>query len=493
MHTHFTVWSGSASLTYLLQVLGLYVLVRTLCWFSSSAHLRFRLWAAFLGVTVLLWLEPLFHLRVLATITALTDSVFPLHASSAMLPADTPMQQSWEIPPFSAPLLNSIAFWLTRVYFLVVAGLLLQTGARSVRLKRLIARARPASPDVEAVFQRMSAEAGVKSCALGILPGLRSPATAGWWRPRVLLPEELLPQIAVDELSDILRHELIHVRRRDYLWDRLASLSCQIMFFNPAVWIAYRRLCWERELLCDQGVVEARKERRLDYADCLAKLARWWFLGSQDAKAIDFASSASLIATRVRALLHEPVRYSRMRSAITAMCTLSVFACGLWMLPSIGISLGWPMGGESRPKNSTTRLRASSVAHRGKIRHIAHSSATAPSIGMAIKGSPSLNTSDLKWPSTHYLPAPPEDSLSASGERRVEDSEESATHAAADTTSEGTNRHGGWDESPSSLPRAATAPSWESVAIRAVITGIGLAQSGAGPGSGEGPETKDGK
>ena len=89
------------------------------------------------------------------------------------------------------------------------------------------------------------------------------------------------------------------------------------------LWLAYRRLSWERELVCDEAVVEHRGERRVEYADCLATLARWWFQGNEGITAIDFASSPSLIATRVRALLREPIAHSPLRIVATSALTAS--------------------------------------------------------------------------------------------------------------------------------------------------------------------------
>ncbi len=95
---------------------------------------------------------------------------------------------------------------------------------------------------------------------------LRSPATCYWWRSHVLLPLELVPHLDSDQLEDVLRHELFHVRQHDYLWDRLAALGCRVVFFHPLVWLAYRHLRWERELACDYAVVRESSEARLRYA-----------------------------------------------------------------------------------------------------------------------------------------------------------------------------------------------------------------------------------
>jgi len=105
------------------------------------------------------------------------------------------------------------------------------------------------------------------------MEGLRSPATAGWRHPKVLLPSDLLPRLHAHQLVHIFQHEFTHIRRRDYLWDRLFTIGCYLIFFHPAAWLAWRTLRWERELLCDESAVPRSVEGRLEYASCLTTLA----------------------------------------------------------------------------------------------------------------------------------------------------------------------------------------------------------------------------
>jgi len=124
----------------------------------------------------------------------------------------------------------------------------------------------------------------------------------------------------------VLQHELTHVRRRDYLWDRLSTIGCYLIFFHPVAWLARRALRWERELVCDESVVPPSTEGRLEYASCLTSLATWWFLQEHPTGPIDFLSTrSSLLAARVRALLARPSLYGARKKI-----TLTMFAgCGL--------------------------------------------------------------------------------------------------------------------------------------------------------------------
>ena len=71
-------------------------------------------------------------------------------------------------------------------------------------------------------------------------------------------------------------HEAEHLRRRDD-WINLVQKLCLVVFpLNPALAWMERRLCREREMACDEGVVRRTQAPRA-YAACLASLAeRSW-------------------------------------------------------------------------------------------------------------------------------------------------------------------------------------------------------------------------
>lgn len=73
-------------------------------------------------------------------------------------------------------------------------------------------------------------------------------------------------------LEQIVLHEMEHLRRRDD-WTNLFQKLCLVLFpLNPAmVWIEHR-LCREREMACDEGVIRITGAPRA-YATCLASLA----------------------------------------------------------------------------------------------------------------------------------------------------------------------------------------------------------------------------
>ena len=103
-------------------------------------------------------------------------------------------------------------------------------------------------------------------------PNLDRPSVIGFFAPRILIPEWLLTRLTPGELRQIVLHETEHLRRGDD-WTNLFQKLCLVLFpLDPAlVWIE-RRLCAEREMACDDGVVRVTHAPRA-YAACLASLA----------------------------------------------------------------------------------------------------------------------------------------------------------------------------------------------------------------------------
>ncbi len=78
-----------------------------------------------------------------------------------------------------------------------------------------------------------------------------TPFLFGIIRPRIYVPtgleEECLPYI--------IRHECAHKERRDYLVKPAAFILLGIHWFNPCIWLAYKLMCRDMELACDELVI----------------------------------------------------------------------------------------------------------------------------------------------------------------------------------------------------------------------------------------------
>jgi beta-lactamase regulating signal transducer with metallopeptidase domain len=128
---------------------------------------------------------------------------------------------------------------------------------------------------VELPLQRMLEELSLavrvnRAVSLRCSASNRSPVVLGFFRPMILLPASMAKES--EETRQILSHELAHVRR----WDDWANLfqHClqALLFFHPAVWWISSRLSLEREIACDDHVLQQGVGPR-KYALALASVA----------------------------------------------------------------------------------------------------------------------------------------------------------------------------------------------------------------------------
>jgi beta-lactamase regulating signal transducer with metallopeptidase domain len=131
------------------------------------------------------------------------------------------------------------------------------------------------------------------------------PMTWGLLRSVVLLPKDA-EQWPVECRRIVLLHELTHVKRRDCLMQALAQLACALYWFNPLVWIAAWRLRVEREVACDDHVLEAGTKAS-DYASHLVEIASF-FKVSNCGSPVAVGMACSHLESRVRSILDPNAR-----------------------------------------------------------------------------------------------------------------------------------------------------------------------------------------
>ena len=98
-----------------------------------------------------------------------------------------------------------------------------------------------------------------------------APFILGVFRPRIYLPSRMTEP----QLSRVLAHEKVHLKRHDHWWKPLGFLLLSVYWFNPLVWIAYILLCRDIEMACDERVVrDMGTAERADYAQALLDCSR---------------------------------------------------------------------------------------------------------------------------------------------------------------------------------------------------------------------------
>ena len=155
----------------------------------------------------------------------------------------------------------------------LLAGLVFRLSWMSigvVRLKRHRRRARSweYAPSWVAAMQ---SRIGVTS-QIRISPDLDGPVTFGLRQPVILLPTRF--ELMSREVQEaILAHELLHVRRKDWVWTCLEELVRSIFWFHPAmVWLV-GRIQLSREQVVDRLAVQSTGSRDA-YLEALLEITK---------------------------------------------------------------------------------------------------------------------------------------------------------------------------------------------------------------------------
>ena len=126
---------------------------------------------------------------------------------------------------------------------------------------------------------------------------ITSPIIVGIIKPIILLPIGMISGLSMEQVESIFIHELIHIKRHDYLVNILQSIVEVVLFFNPFVMILSNQLRKDRENCCDDVVLEYTKNPAL-YARTLAQLQEFAYKNNQ--LAISFAGNKNYVLTKIK-------------------------------------------------------------------------------------------------------------------------------------------------------------------------------------------------
>ncbi len=329
--------AASGLLNFLLKTTAEWLVCLLLVRVASSARTRFNLWLTMLLVFFAQWVWLLARIVRAALPTAAT--------TSATAPASVGVYSSAARIAVGSSLAGTVAqstVVLLGCYLAVLAWRMLGTLAARVRLARAMRHKTLPGNALAVSFQEaLEQMAGYGSrrpkCELWVLPGLPSPATLGWLQPQVIVPPICQTQDAA-ELKAVFWHELMHVERRDALWNAMVRACRNVLWFHPCVSSAVAALNAQRELACDAAVVREHPQSRDVYATCLVRFAKARDLAPEPSVAgIEMASSTTLLTMRVRSILSEAQRASRLSRTLRTTTGLLLVGVMVATVPAMNI------------------------------------------------------------------------------------------------------------------------------------------------------------
>lgn len=130
----------------------------------------------------------------------------------------------------------------------------------------------------------------------------RSPFVMGVIKELLVLPEE---ELSEKDMHYILRHEMIHLKKKDIWLELFFTGMCCIYWFHPLVWMMRKWFRQSVELSCDAVVVEnISYEEKKEYCDILM-----WYAGYKSKSThigiLEYAGESRFLKRRFSVILEE--------------------------------------------------------------------------------------------------------------------------------------------------------------------------------------------
>ena len=164
---------------------------------------------------------------------------------------------------------SDVAEWLPLIVVAGIAIRLLWLAVGAARL-RTITRNAIRDGSLDPLLRELTAALETHA-TIAISDAVESPSTVGVRRPLILLPRRVLGMTPAVQRA-VIAHELVHVRRRDWLHTMGEEIWCALLWFHPAARVIASRLSLARETLVDQATILLTRDRRA-YAEALLAFA----------------------------------------------------------------------------------------------------------------------------------------------------------------------------------------------------------------------------
>lgn len=253
-----------------------------------------------------------------------------------------PFAEPWQHPVIHAAATKSAVAatvpWTTILLWILATGFMARLGWLLVglwRIRRYRIGAMPLYPIPESV--RAASAVTQVDALVCISPNVTGPVMLGWLAPVVLLPDSFL-SLGDEAQCGIVCHELLHVRRHDWLVTLCEELVAALFWFHPAIWPLLAQTRLSREELVDAEVVQMTGARD-SYIDALLTIARGQSVSDLAPAAAPLFLRRHNLTRRMDSLLREAaVSRGRLLSAygsITAMLVLATWIA-VGSLPLVG-------------------------------------------------------------------------------------------------------------------------------------------------------------
>jgi beta-lactamase regulating signal transducer with metallopeptidase domain len=151
-----------------------------------------------------------------------------------------------------------------------------------------------------------------------------SPFALGFIRPKIYIP------YGIDQSTyeQIIAHERCHIKRGDHIIKPTAFLILAVHWFNPLCWLAFRLMCLDMEMSCDEKVLKHKGDELMkkNYARALLSFATDKRLPAPSP--IAFSESKGNAKRRIKHALYWKRPKFIINLICIVLCVATLVACG---------------------------------------------------------------------------------------------------------------------------------------------------------------------
>jgi len=173
------------------------------------------------------------------------------------------------------------------------------------------------------VLNRLAADMGIKQdMNIYRCSSVGTAMIMGVFSPAIYLPDV---DYSEDMLEMMLRHELMHHKRKDILYKFVLLMACCMHWYNPLVWMMDRQAQKDIEISCDEDVIRGKnKEFKTVYSDSIMSMVKMRAT-KRLAFSTGFANDKKTLISRFKNIYDSTVKKSGkpVIAVILALCIIS--------------------------------------------------------------------------------------------------------------------------------------------------------------------------
>lgn len=163
-----------------------------------------------------------------------------------------------------------------------------------------------------------------------------TPMLVGLWKPCILLPDD---DIALSALQLVLRHELIHYKRRDLAGKILMLIASAMHWFNPLMRFVSNALSFQCEASCDAEVMKGTNlETRQYYSETILHMVRR-HQNISTALSTCYRGSKKTMKKRIMEIMN--MQRKKLGHLVVAILSIAILCGGMTI--ALGATLSWDL------------------------------------------------------------------------------------------------------------------------------------------------------